>query len=556
MLKDFCLKYRIKDEIKILVKIPTLRRPELLLKSIDSFYKNKSKNGKVFFVVSANSDDKEIKNKNFLYEINQFDDVHVFFGHHKSKVEAYNADINNFDFDILVAASDDMIAVVKNYDQIIIKEMVKNFPDFDGVLWFDTNDNNHITNTIPIMGKKYFDRFGYLYNKKYFSYYCDDELTNVAFKLGKIKKIPKVIISHNIPKDYAGMAEEFTYLKSLSNGTRDKAAFKIRKKIQFDLPGISLNSVKEDRSYIFKNKPRFNFSKSWHRAGSNFDEPLDKFEVYILENMDKKITKMDNENFCNFANCYFRDFRLKIPEIIHQIWLGELPDDIKNMMETFSKDYLKKFPNYNYIFWDEKKLESIDMINKDIYEKETSYDCKSDIARLEILNKFGGIYLDSDFVWLGEKSISSLFHMTNNGIMLSWEKKGRLRGSGYLQKDSTRLANTIFGASQSNPIIAHLIGRLRNSYSKNREHGVVASTGPDFLQRAMDDLPESIRTSGLDSKFVFPVWWCNDEKRNPDYEEFIKNRDLPLESLAKIYPEAVLFHRGFISNKFPATEFI
>ena len=213
-------------------------------------------------------------------------------------------------------------------------------------------------------------------------------------------------------------------------------------------------------------------------------------------------------------------------------------------------------PNYNYIFWDEKKLKSINMINKDIYEKETSYHCKSDIARLEILNKFGGIYLDSDFIWLGEKSISSLFHMSNNGIMLSWEKQGHRIGSGYLQKDSTRFANGIFGASQSNPIIAHLIGRLKNSYLRNRDHGVVVSTGPDFLQRAIRDLPENIRISGLDSKFVFPVWWCNDEKRNPDYEEFIKNRDLSPESLAKIYPEAVLFHRGFISNKSATTEFI
>jgi len=49
---------------------------------------------------------------------------------------------------------------------------------------------------LTVMGKKYYDRFNYLYYPGYESVYCDNEQTDVAIKLNKLVNINNRIISH------------------------------------------------------------------------------------------------------------------------------------------------------------------------------------------------------------------------------------------------------------------------------------------------------------------------------------------------------------------------
>jgi mannosyltransferase OCH1-like enzyme len=472
----------------------------------------------------------------------KYPNTEVFFGEYKSKIEAYNADIDKFDFEVLVLASDDMQVVQKDYDKLILEFMYRNFPNLDGVLWFDTCDGNKITDTLSIMGRSHYKRFGYAYNPDYLGYYCDDEFTQVAFKLGRIKRIDMPIICHNMP-DYNKMAEDGTYLKSLVHGTRDKALYKVRKKVQFDLPSASRNACREMPKAFFQESRNKN-QNSWRVSYPRFDEPISSMEVYILENMDRKVASMDVEQFLSFANSYFRDFRWSIPAVIHQIWFGDIPSNIKEMMDTFSVDYMQKNPGWRYIFWDEKRLKSIDMMNGDIFQSEKSYDCKSDIARLEILNKFGGFYVDSDCVWLGNKTLSSV--PSKNGIMIAYEKEGESIGTGLLGKDKKRCANGVFGSTIANPIIAFIMGKLRNSYCSNRIKGAVSATGPDFVQGVLNSLSNLVRISS--HEYFYPKWWCVDPTRNPEHEQFLFQRNLPVVDLARFYPEAVLFHKGYTSS--------
>jgi len=528
---------------KLLIKIPTFGRPSTFFKTLDSFIEKSSGWHNLTIVVSANEKDKTMNNDDVLQKIKQYPNVHLFFGNHKNKIEAYNADIEKFDFDILVLASDDMIPIQNKYDKTIFTEMEKAFPNFDGVLWFDTGDSQ-ITDTLSILGKNYYDRFQYAYNSSYHGYYCDDEFTQIAFKLGRLKRIRRKLIEHKISHP-SNMHKENTYLKSLCHGTRDKALYKIRKKIQFDTPEHIWSPQGLPKAF-FETK-RNKGQVSWKLDQPRFDEPISSLELYILESMDKKIGSMGENEFIQFAKSYFRDFRWQIPRIIHQIWFGNIPSEIKEMMDTFSKDYIRKFPGWRYILWDEKKLENLEMINREQYENEQKHDCKSDIARLEILNKFGGVYLDSDFVWLGEKCLSTLFPSCESGILLSYEKQGNEIGKGFLNKDTKRTTNAIFGSTVANPIIAFLIGRLRESYRINRNAGPVRATGPDFIQENLDVLTKHIDLNILESKYAFPVWWCTDRERNPDYDEFLRVKDLPPKEIIKGYPESLVFHKGFSS---------
>lgn len=84
----------------------------------------------------------------------------------------------------------------------------------------------------------------------------------------------------------------------------------------------------------------------------------------------------------------------KIPKIIHYCWFGH------NKMPKFSLKYIKgwekKCPNFKIIKWSENNFD----INKYSFAKkayeEHNWAALSDYVRLVVLNKFGGIYLDTD----------------------------------------------------------------------------------------------------------------------------------------------------------------
>ena len=78
----------------------------------------------------------------------------------------------------------------------IIKDMINFFPDTDGVLWYNDGYQGDKLNTLCILGKSYYNRFGYIYHPSYITLYCDNEFTKVSQKLKKCKYINKTIIRH------------------------------------------------------------------------------------------------------------------------------------------------------------------------------------------------------------------------------------------------------------------------------------------------------------------------------------------------------------------------
>jgi len=81
-----------------------------------------------------------------------------------------------------------------------------------------------------------------------------------------------------------------------------------------------------------------------------------------------------------------------IPKIIHQIWIGKKQPP-QELMDTW------KISGYEYVLWDEEKLRSLQMVNKDKYDyfyDKGLYYGSADIARVEILHQYGGVYIDAD----------------------------------------------------------------------------------------------------------------------------------------------------------------
>lgn len=86
--------------------------------------------------------------------------------------------------------------------------------------------------------------------------------------------------------------------------------------------------------------------------------------------------------------------RQVIPKRIHYFWIGssKMPEQFQKNIETWKK----YCPDYEIVFWNESNYD----ISKCNYMKEAYENKKwgfvSDYARLDIINTYGGIYLDTD----------------------------------------------------------------------------------------------------------------------------------------------------------------
>lgn len=183
--------------MKILFKYPTRQRPDKFIRCISTYYKL-LKGEDHQFVVAIDNDDEQMKNPAIVSFMASLPNLSIKSGDNKTKVEAINADIPKDGWDILVLVSDDMFPEIEGFDEVIRLDMSRFYPDTDGVLWYYDGWRRDL-NTLCILGKKYYDRFGYIYHPSYKSFWCDNEFTAVANLLGRQTFIDRVIIRHLHP---------------------------------------------------------------------------------------------------------------------------------------------------------------------------------------------------------------------------------------------------------------------------------------------------------------------------------------------------------------------
>lgn len=226
------------NKYKLLIKFPIRERKEKFLSTLDKYCSLLEDKENTFFLITIDEDDEVMNNDELLdYLEDKYDNIEIFIGNSKSKIEAVNADIKDTEWiwDIVILASDDMIPQVKGYDNIIRDNMEKYYTDTDGVLWF-FDGNRKDLNTLCILGRKYYDRFGYIYHPGYKSFYCDDEFTQVANRLKKQTFINQCIIKHEHPDipQYRDKMDEL-YKVNSKFYPHDAKFFQLRKKNNFGM---------------------------------------------------------------------------------------------------------------------------------------------------------------------------------------------------------------------------------------------------------------------------------------------------------------------------------
>jgi mannosyltransferase OCH1-like enzyme len=98
--------------------------------------------------------------------------------------------------------------------------------------------------------------------------------------------------------------------------------------------------------------------------------------------------------------------KIKIPRIIHQIWVGEKP--LPQTYTILKESWIKHHPGWSYKLWTNKEVSKLRLYNQDFYNAATDPVEKANILRYELLDKFGGVYVDIDFQCL--RSLEPLHH--------------------------------------------------------------------------------------------------------------------------------------------------
>ena len=81
-----------------------------------------------------------------------------------------------------------------------------------------------------------------------------------------------------------------------------------------------------------------------------------------------------------------------IPRVFHRIWMG---GGIPARDEGYGRAWLELNPGWEMRTWREWNLPALR--NQALFDRAPSYASRSDIARFELLYRFGGVYIDTDF---------------------------------------------------------------------------------------------------------------------------------------------------------------
>lgn len=216
--------------MKILLKFPSRGRPQQFLTTLRGWLDFAAQPDKLAVLVSYDADDTTMTPNVIAQAEAMHPAVVCVKGNSKNKIAACNADLNEYagDWDVVLLVSDDMWCVRKGWDDMIRSGMTKYFPDTDGALWFFDGAQRKI-NTLECVGRARYDKFRYLYHPSYFSFWSDNETTDIGLRDKKLVMIEQSIAHHQHPSWLGGMKKDATYVRNNPYWKQDEANYHKRK---------------------------------------------------------------------------------------------------------------------------------------------------------------------------------------------------------------------------------------------------------------------------------------------------------------------------------------
>lgn len=224
------------------------------------------------------------------------------------------------------------------------------------------------------------------------------------------------------------------------------------------------------------------YQSSWVQKSVIWQRVKNLYDTYVVNNIEY-------------------DPQVRIPKIIHQIWVGSpLPQKYYRLQKSWQIYH----PDWEYKLWTDKDIEEFGLINKHWYDKTPNYAQKADIARYEILYRLGGVYVDMDFECLQPLDV---FHHTCDFY------------TGIAQWHRFRLFNGLIGSPPGNPILKECVEtmNLDIKHDPNPRLNVTYTTGPWHLTRCFLKKAESSgRCVAFPSNYFYPWPWTRKHENRPE----------------------------------------
>lgn len=195
---------------------------------------------------------------------------------------------------------------------------------------------------------------------------------------------------------------------------------------------------------------------------------------------------------------------LKIPKIIHQIWLGS---PVPPVYERYMKSWQEKHPNWEYYLWtDENVHELFPLYNQQYYDAAENYGMKSDILRWELLYRFGGLYVDMDYECLNPMDELHYIYDFYTGIQ-------------PLDAIFLQLGAALVGSVPGHPIMKHCIETIKDDWHFK---GAPTKTGPVHFTKSFYALAgKGTIDIALPPYYVYPLG-STEQATQTLYEQWIE----------------------------------
>ncbi|MBI1373641.1 MAG: hypothetical protein GC159_13005 [Phycisphaera sp.] len=150
-----------------------------------------------------------------------------------------------------------------------------------------------------------------------------------------------------------------------------------------------------------------------------------------------------------------------IPRIIHQVWLATpMPDQVRGWIDGWRAVH----GDWEHRLWTDRNMP--DLVNRMWFDATPIPAQKADIARYEIVYRYGGLYVDADYECLGRVD-------------------GLLAGRDHLLIEGSQphlVHNGLFAAVSGSPLLRRVVKLIPKRMVT--EPGILGQTGPKLFAEA------------------------------------------------------------------------
>lgn len=194
--------------IKISLIHPSKGRPKQAKYAMQAWLQSAKHRDQIEYILSIDTDETN-GNKIAYHDIHA--DTLMVYGN-KSAIEAINRAAEVSKGNLIVVMSDDFNQPPFHWDASLLT-MLEGKKDF--IVKTDDGAQPWII-TLPIMDRKYYERFGYVYNPLFQHMFSDTAMTHIGHILGKVIELPMRFLHNHystgkMPKDYINDKNDRTW---------------------------------------------------------------------------------------------------------------------------------------------------------------------------------------------------------------------------------------------------------------------------------------------------------------------------------------------------------